>query len=475
MGQIISVHAREILDSRGNPTIEVEVTTASGAVGRAAVPSGASTGENEALELRDGDKGRYGGKGVLKAVQNVNEIIAKEILGMQVTDQVGIDKTMIALDGTATKSNLGANAILGVSLACAHAAANLLGMPLYRYIGGTNAKTLPVPMMNIINGGSHSDAPIAFQEFMIRPVGAASFREGLRMGAEVFHALKKVLHDRGLSTAVGDEGGFAPALNGTEDALESIIEAIKKAGYKPGRKCEGGDVAIGMDCASSEFYKDGIYDYTKFEGAKGAKRTSAEQVAYLEQLISKYPIDSIEDGMSENDWDGWKALTDKIGDKCQLVGDDLFVTNVEFLKKRDRDGLRQFDFDQSEPDRVADRNARCDRNGSPRRLHFGYVSPFGRNRGRNDRGYRGSYQFGPDQDRFAEPFRPDGQVQSVAPHRRRTGRRGDLRVYEDLQEIRLFSGCRRGKEEEAPARPLPLLLEERLSRNGQWFSRSRNM
>ena len=306
MGQIISVHAREILDSRGNPTIEVEVTTASGAVGRAAVPSGASTGENEALELRDGDKGRYGGKGVLKAVQNVNEIIAKEILGMQVTDQVGIDKTMIALDGTATKSNLGANAILGVSLACAHAAANLLGMPLYRYIGGTNAKTLPVPMMNIINGGSHSDAPIAFQEFMIRPVGAASFREGLRMGAEVFHALKKVLHDRGLSTAVGDEGGFAPALNGTEDALESIIEAIKKAGYKPGRKCEG---------------------------AKGAKRTSAEQVAYLEQLIAKYPIDSIEDGMSENDWDGWKALTDKIGDKCQLVGDDLFVTNVEFLKK----------------------------------------------------------------------------------------------------------------------------------------------
>ena len=301
MGQIISVHAREILDSRGNPTIEVEVTTASGAVGRAAVPSGASTGENEALELRDGDKGRYGGKGVLKAVQNVNEIIAKEILG--------------------------------VSLACAHAAANLLGMPLYRYIGGTNAKTLPVPMMNIINGGSHSDAPIAFQEFMIRPVGAASFREGLRMGAEVFHALKKVLHDRGLSTAVGDEGGFAPALNGTEDALESIIEAIKKAGYKPGRKCEGGDVAIGMDCASSEFYKDGIYDYTKFEGAKGAKRTSAEQVAYLEQLIAKYPIDSIEDGMSENDWDGWKALTDKIGDKCQLVGDDLFVTNVEFLKK----------------------------------------------------------------------------------------------------------------------------------------------
>ena len=333
MSEIVSVHAREILDSRGNPTIEVEVTTASGAFGRAAVPSGASTGENEALELRDGDKNRYGGKGVLKAVQNVNEVIAKEILGMPVTDQVGIDKTMIELDGTPTKSKLGANAILGYSLACEHAAADYLRMPLWRYIGGTNAKTLPVPMMNIINGGSHSDAPIAFQEFMIRPVGAPSFREGLRMGAEVFHALKKVLHDRGLSTAVGDEGGFAPALKGTEDALESIIEAIKMAGYKPGRKCEGGDVAIGMDCASSEFYKDGVYDYTKFEGPTGAKRTSAEQVAYLEELVAKYPIDSIEDGMSENDWEGWKVLTEKLGGKCQLVGDDLFVTNVEFLKR----------------------------------------------------------------------------------------------------------------------------------------------
>ena len=413
MGQIISVHGREILDSRGNPTIEVEVTTASGAFGRAAVPSGASTGENEALELRDGDKGRYGGKGVLKAVQNVNDIIAKEIIGMQVTDQVGIDKTMIALDGTPTKSNLGANAILGVSLACARAAANLLGMPLYRYIGGTNAKTLPVPMMNIINGGSHSDAPIAFQEFMIRPVGASSFKEGLRMGAEVFHALKKVLHDRGLSTAVGDEGGFAPALNGTEDALESIIEAIKKAGYKPGRKCEGGDVAIGMDCASSEFYKDGVYDYTKFEGAKGAKRTSAEQVAYLEGLISKYPIDSIEDGMSENDWEGWKVLTEKIGDRCQLVGDDLFVTNV-------------------------------DRDGAPCRLYFGYVAPLGRDRGLDDRRHRRSYELGSDQDRFDEPFRPDGQVQSAAPYRGGARRRGDLRLYEDLQKIVRYGGARIG-------------------------------
>ena len=333
MGQIVSVHAREILDSRGNPTLEVEVLTASGAFGRAAVPSGASTGENEALELRDGDKGRYLGKGVLKAVQNVNEAIAKEIVGMPVTDQVGIDKAMLALDGTPTKSNLGANAILGVSLAVAKAGANLMGLPLYRYIGGTNTKTLPVPMMNIINGGSHSDSPIAFQEFMIRPVGAQSFREGLRMGAEVFHALKKVLHDRGLSTAVGDEGGFAPVLKGTEDALESILEAITKAGYKPGRKEEGGEVSIALDCAASEFCTENVYDYSKFEGATGVKRTSAEQAAYLEELVAKYPIDSIEDGMDENDWNGWKLLTDKIGDKCQLVGDDLFVTNVEFLKK----------------------------------------------------------------------------------------------------------------------------------------------
>ena len=328
MSEILGVHAREILDSRGNPTIEVEVTTINGIVGRAAVPSGASTGENEALELRDGDKSRYLGKGVLKAVANVNEKIAPAIIGMSIFDQVGVDKAMIELDGTPTKSNLGANAILGVSLATAHAAAAELGMPLYRYIGGTNAKSLPVPMMNIINGGSHSDAPIAFQEFMIRPVGAPTFREALRMGAEVFHNLKKVLHARGLSTAVGDEGGFAPALEGTEDAIESILKAIEAAGYVPGK-----DVMIGMDCASSEFYADGIYDYTKFEGEKGAKRTSAEQVEYLKGLVEKYPIDSIEDGMAENDWDGWKALTDAIGDRCQLVGDDLFVTNVEFLKK----------------------------------------------------------------------------------------------------------------------------------------------
>ena len=326
--KIKSIHGREILDSRGNPTVEVEVVLESGVRGRASVPSGASTGEHEALELRDGDKKRYGGKGVLKAVENINNVIAPALIGWSVLEQRAIDHKMLALDGTKTKSNLGANAILGVSLAVAHAAAAYLHMPLYRYIGGTNAKTLPVPMMNIINGGSHSDAPIAFQEFMIRPVGAPSYKEGLRMGAEVFHALKKVLHARGLSTAVGDEGGFAPALNGTEDAIESIIKAIEAAGYVPGK-----DIMIGMDCASSEFYKDGVYDYTIFEGEKGAKRTSKEQVEYLKGLVAKYPIDSIEDGMSENDWDGWKLLTAELGDRCQLVGDDLFVTNVEFLKK----------------------------------------------------------------------------------------------------------------------------------------------
>ena len=326
--KIEKITAREILDSRGNPTVEVDVELESGACGRASVPSGASTGEHEALELRDGDSSRYGGKGTLKAVANVNEVIAPALLGVSALEQRRIDRMMIDLDGTPTKSRLGANAILGVSLAVAKAAANYLGLPLYRYLGGTNTYVMPVPMMNIINGGSHSDAPIAFQEFMIRPVGAASFREGLRMGAEVFHALKKVLHSRGLSTAVGDEGGFAPALAGTEDALDSIMAAIAAAGYKAGR-----DVTIGMDCASSEFYRDGIYDYTVFEGEKGCRRTADEQIDYLEQLITKYPIDSIEDGMSENDWVGWRRLTERIGGRCQLVGDDLFVTNVEFLSR----------------------------------------------------------------------------------------------------------------------------------------------
>ncbi len=329
MSAIYDIHAREIIDSRGNPTIEVEVVLESGVMGSAAVPSGASTGENEALELRDGDKKRFGGKGVLKAVENVNEKIFPELEGMDVLDQVGIDMAMLALDGTPTKKKLGANAILGVSLACAHAAANHLDLPLFRYIGGVNGKKLPVPMMNIINGGSHSDAPIAFQEFMIRPVGACCFREGIRMGAEVFHALKQIIKDKGLSTAVGDEGGFAPKFSGgTEEALDCIMKAIESAGYRPKQ-----DVTIALDCAASEFFQDGVYDYSKFEGDSGKKRDAHAQADYLAELIAKYPIDSIEDAMDENDWDGWKILTAKIGKKCQLVGDDLFVTNVDYLKR----------------------------------------------------------------------------------------------------------------------------------------------
>ena len=328
MSIIINIHARQILDSRGNPTVEVDVTTENGFIGRAAVPSGASTGEHEAVELRDGGPA-YMGKGVLKAVENVNALIAQELLGVSVFEQNLIDQIMIDLDGTSNKSKLGANAILGVSLAAAKAAAAELGMPLYRYVGGVSANTLPVPMMNIINGGSHSDAPIAFQEFMVMPVKAKNFTHAMQMGTEIFHHLKKVLHDRGLSTAVGDEGGFAPNLEGgTEDALETIAIAVKNAGYNL-----GDDVMIALDCAAAEFYADGHYDYTKFEGAKGQIRTSHQQADYLAELAAKYPIISIEDGMDENDWEGWKYLTDKIGDKVQLVGDDLFVTNVERLSR----------------------------------------------------------------------------------------------------------------------------------------------
>ena len=325
---ITDIRAREIIDSRGNPTIEVDVELECGIIGRAAVPSGASTGEHEAVELRDGDKDRYLGKGVLKAVENVDTLIAPELVGFDACDQLEIDKTMLEIDGTKNTSKLGANAILGVSLAVAKAAADACGLPLYKYLGGPNAKVLPVPMMNVINGGSHSDAPIAFQEFMIRPVGAPSFREAIRMGAECFHSLKKVLKDRGLSTAVGDEGGFAPTFKGTEDALDTLCKAVEAAGYVVGK-----DITFALDCAASEFFSDGVYDYTKFEGEGGAKRNSEEQADYLAELCEKYPIDSIEDGCDENDWDGWKALTDKIGDKIQLVGDDLFVTNVDFLQK----------------------------------------------------------------------------------------------------------------------------------------------
>ncbi len=331
--KIAKIIGREVLDSRGNPTVEVDVILESGVMGRAAVPSGASTGENEALELRDGDPKRYMGKGVQKAVANVNGPIQAALLGHSALDQIGVDQIMLDLDGTPTKSNLGANAILGVSLATAKAAAAYLDLPLYRYLGGPNAYVMPVPMMNIINGGAHSDAPISFQEFMIRPIGAPSYKEGIRMGTEVFHNLKKVLKARGLSTAVGDEGGFAPALNGTEDALDCIIKAIEAAGYVPGK-----DVTIGLDCAASEFYRDGKYCYDSLNnGAKkeenGKHLTSEEQAHFLESLINKYPIDSIEDGMDENDWEGWKYLTKLIGDRCQLVGDDLFVTNVKYLEK----------------------------------------------------------------------------------------------------------------------------------------------
>ncbi len=328
MSLIIDVHARQILDSRGNPTIEVDVMTENGILGRAAVPSGASTGVHEAVELRDNDKSTYLGKGVLTAVKNVNDVLAKELIGIDVFEQNAIDKLMLEIDGTENKGKIGANAILGVSLAVAKAAAQESRQPLYRYIGGVNANTLPIPMMNIVNGGSHSDAPIAFQEFMIMPIGASSFSEALRWGTEVFHNLKKILHDRGLSTAVGDEGGFAPTFEGTEDAVETIIKAIEQAGYKAGE-----DIYLAFDCAASEFYKDGKYDYTKFEGSKGAIRTSAEQAEYLASLAKKYPIVSIEDGMAEDDWEGWKLLTDKIGDSVQLVGDDLFVTNVKRLQQ----------------------------------------------------------------------------------------------------------------------------------------------
>ncbi|GGI39173.1 surface-displayed alpha-enolase [Mammaliicoccus stepanovicii] len=333
---ITDIYAREVLDSRGNPTVEVEVLTESGAFGRALVPSGASTGEYEAVELRDGDKDRYLGKGVLKAVENVNEIIAPEIIEgeFSVLEQVSIDKLMIALDGTPNKAKLGANAILGVSIAVARAASDFLGQPLYKYLGGFNGVQLPVPMMNIVNGGSHSDAPIAFQEFMILPVGADSFKEALRWGAEIFHNLAKILKSRGLVTAVGDEGGFAPKFEGTEDGVETILEAIKAVGLTPGE-----DVFLGFDCAASEFYEDGVYNYAKFEGENGVKRTSEEQVDFLEELVNKYPIITIEDGMDENDWDGWKVLTDRIGDKVQLVGDDLFVTNTEKLSEGIEKGI----------------------------------------------------------------------------------------------------------------------------------------
>ena len=420
--KISKVHAREILDSRGNPTVEVEVTLENGVMGRASVPSGASTGENEALELRDGDKSRYLGKGVTKAVNNVNTIIAPHVEGMCVFNQRALDARMLELDGTKTKSKLGANAVLGVSLAAAHAAAAALNMPLYRYIGGTNAYVLPVPMMNIINGGAHSDAPIAFQEFMIRPVGATTEKEAIRMGAEVFHNLAKLLKARGLSTAVGDEGGFAPALNGIEDALDSIVEAIKKAGYEPGK-----DVKIAMDCAASEFavIEDGkyFYDYKQLKDGKqkdpnGKKLSDDEQIDYLEQLITKYPIDSIEDGLDENDWEGWVKLTERIGDRCQLVGDDLFVTNVDFLQKGIKMGAANSIL--IKVNQIGSLTETLDAIEMAHRHGYTTVTSHCR--------HRRGYQQRTNQDRLAQPHRPHGEVQPAAPHRGATRRQRRLRL-----------------------------------------------
>ena len=330
--KISKIYAREIIDSQGNPTVEVDVVTERGFMGRASVPSGASTGTNEALELRDGDKRRYNGRGVHRAVQNIKDKIAEALVGYEVTAQAAIDSVLVGIDGTANKSHLGANATLGVSLAVAKAAANSCGLPLYRYLGGVDASLLPVPMMNIVNGGSHSDAPVAFQEFMIRPVGAHTFHSALRMGVEVFHALRAILKHRGLSTSVGDEGGFAPYFKGTEDALETIMRAIESAGYTPGR-----DITLALDCAASEFYSEGVYDYSRFEGGSGVKRDAHGQIEYLAHLVDAYPIDSIEDGMGEADWDGWRELTKVLGSRCQLVGDDLFVTNVSFITQ----GIKQ--------------------------------------------------------------------------------------------------------------------------------------
>ena len=418
---IASITAREIIDSRGNPTVEVDVRLASGALGRAAVPSGASTGEHEALELRDGDKKRYGGKGVQNAVANVKSKLAPALVGWDACDQVGIDRTMIALDGTKTKSKLGANAILGVSLATAKAAACALGQPLYKYIGGPNAKVLPVPMMNIMNGGAHSDAPIDFQEFMIMPVGADSFAEGLRMGCEVFHALKKVLKDKGLSTAVGDEGGFAPKLESTEAALDAIALAVKQAGYKLGR-----DIALALDAAASEFYVAEKKSYV-FKKSGGRVLSGDKMVAFYRELVGKYPIISIEDGCAENDWDTWKKLTVALGDRVQIVRRRPLRHEHGIPQARHRHGHGQLDPRQGEPDRDPHRDPRRDRNGQGSGLHDRHLPPFGRDRGRYDRGYRGRHQCGPDQDGFALPDGPGRQVQPAPADRGGARRLRDLR------------------------------------------------
>ena len=418
MTAIVNVVAREILDSRGNPTVEVDVVLEDGSMGRAAVPSGASTGTREAVELRDGDKGRFGGKGVLKAVEAVNREISDAISGLDAEDQLKIDETMIALDGTKNKSRLGANAILGASLAVAKAAAEASGLPLYRYVGGTMARVLPTPMMNIVNGGVHADNPIDFQEFMILPVGAPSFAEAVRWGAETFHALKAALKKAGHNTNVGDEGGFAPNLPSAEAALDFCLKGIEAAGFKV-----GDEMALGLDCAASEFFKDGAYVYS----GEAVTRSVQEQVEYLVKLANAYPILSIEDGMAEQDWAGWKLLTEKLGQSRQLVGDDIFVTNVEILERRDQGGRRQLDPDQGEPDRLAQRDAGRRRYGAAGGLYRGDVAPVGRDRGFDDRRSCGRDQLRTDQDRFALPVGSPGEVQPIDPDRGGARRPGPLR------------------------------------------------
>ena len=418
MTAIVNVVSREILDSRGNPTVEVDVVLEDGSMGRAAVPSGASTGTREAVELRDGDKGRFGGKGVLKAVEAVNRDIFDAISGLDAEDQLKIDETMIALDGTPNKSRLGANAILGVSLAVARAAAEASGLPLYRYVGGTTARVLPTPQMNIVNGGVHADNPIDFQEFMILPVGAPSLADAVRWGAETFHALKSALKKAGHNTNVGDEGGFAPNLPSAEAALEFCVKAIESAGFKPGH-----DIALGLDCAASEFFKDGAYVYR----GEGKTRSIEEQVEYLAKLADAYPILSIEDGMAEQDWEGWKLLTEKIGSRRQLVGDDIFVTNTEILEPRHQGRHRQLDPHQGQPDRLAERNPGRRRDGPSGRLQRRHVAPLGRDRGFDDRRPRRRHELRADQDRIALPVGSAGQVQPAHPDRGGARRPGPLR------------------------------------------------
>ena len=423
---IAAITAREILDSRGNPTIEVDVETAEGVIGRAAVPSGASTGAHEAVELRDGDKKRYGGKGVLKAVQNVNEEIAPNLAGFSISDQVAIDKAMIELDGTPNKSKLGANAILGVSLACAHAAAGVAGLPLYKYVGGVNATVLPVPLMNIVNGGKHADSTVDFQEFMIVPVGAKTFRDALRMGAEIFHSLKKVLHDKGLNTAVGDEGGFAPNFATPDETLAAISTAIEKAGYKLGT-----DVAFALDAACTELFEEakhkGKDGYCFFKSAPDRVISSDEMIDLWVGLCGKYPIVSLEDGLSEDDWAGWAKLTAKLGDRVQLVGDDLYVTNTGRLKRGIAREVRQQHPGEGEPDRHADRDAGRGADGDAQQVHGDPLTPQRRDRGRDHRRPGGRHELRPDQDRLREPHRPHRQVQPTPAHRGAVGRRGRLR------------------------------------------------